>query len=184
MGKTVNLVLVMASLALILGLMLAIGAETENHRPERRSRETDTNLSREENSRLIEIIRIWKLVDELGVNEEQLAEVLPRFKELRELRRDYYKNRRDAVRELAGLVEAGNFSEKGLKSKVDKFRSTEIDYYRKYKELRDILNSNLTITQQAKYIVFEDEYSGDMRRLIRTLRELSEQRETSSPLRN
>ena len=177
MRKTINLVLMMASLALILGLVLAIGAETEESRSEKRRKETDTDLSREEISRLIEIIRIWKLVDELGLNEQQLTEFLPRFKELRDMRREHYRDRRRAIEELDGLVEAGNFSESSLKPKVDKFRSAEVNYYRKYKELHDALNAKLTVKQQAKYIVFEDKYRDDMGRLINTLRGLSEQRE-------
>ena len=177
MRKTINLVLMVVSLALILGLVLVIGAETQESRPEGRSRETDDDLSREEVSRLIEIIRIWKLVDELGLNEKQLTEFIPMFKELRDMRSKYHRDRRRAIEELDGLVEAGNFSESGLKLKVDNFRSTEVNYYSKYKVLQDALNANLTVEQRAAYIVFEDKYRGDMRRLIRTLRELSEQRE-------
>ena len=176
MRKTINLVLMVVSLALILGLVLVIGAETQESRPERRSRKTDTDLSREEISRLIEIIRIWKLVDELGLNEKQLTEFLPRFKELHDMRGEHYRDRRDAIEELGGLLEADT-SESQLKSKIDEFRSAEVNYYLKYKELQDALNANLTVEQRAKYIVFEDKYRDDIRRLIRTLRGLSEQRE-------
>ena len=175
MRKTINLVLIMASLALILGLVLTIGAETDDRRPERRNREMDISLTREEIPRLVEIIRIWKLVDELGLNEKQMTEFLPIFKELNDMRRKHYKDRRDAVKKMSELLEADT-PDSQLKSATDDFRNAEVNYYRKYKELQDALNANLTVKQRVKYIVFEDKYRDDLRRLIRTLRGLSEQR--------
>ena len=47
----------------------------------------------------------------------------------------------------------------------------------KYKKIQDALEANLNVKQRVQFIVFEDKYRDDMRRLIRILRGLSEQRE-------
>lgn len=179
MRKIINIVLVAASLVLMLGLVLAIGAQTEEARRERRGG-MNIDLSGEEISRLVEIIRIWKIADELELNEEQLTWFLPKFKQLRDMRSRYYRTRRDGISELGKLLEA-KASEEKLKSVVDEYRDSEVGFYREYGQLQDTLNSKLTVKQQASYIVFEDKYRDDIRRLIRTLRELSEQRKPLPP---
>lgn len=176
MKKIINIVLMAVSLALILGLLVAIGGEPETPRPRRRSGDMNVNLSKEEIPRLMEIIRIWKLVDELELNEGQLIEFLPRFKKLSELKHEYYGDRRRAMTELKKLLEA-NAPETQLKPAVTKFNDTDTNYYQRYKQLHNTLNANLTVQQQAQFIVFEDKYRSDIRHLIRVLRDMSEPQE-------
>ncbi|MFC1716469.1 hypothetical protein ACFL6S_22565 [Candidatus Poribacteria bacterium] len=178
MRKIVNTVLIVVSLILVVGLLLDIGAET-NSQEQRRPRGANISLSSEEIPHLVEIIRVWKLVDELGLNEEQLVKFLPKFKELNDLRSRYYGDRRETVNEISKLLEA-NASEDQLKPIADKFTDAEVNYYQTYNQLNDTLNANLTVKQRAKFIVFQDRYRSDIRRLIRTLRELSDQREPRS----
>jgi hypothetical protein len=174
--KFVNTVLLMILLALVLGLLLAIGAETGKPGTEKRTEGMSIKLSKEEIPRLVEIIRIWKLVDELELKEKQLVGFLPKFKELNSLRAKHYRDRRNAVNKLRKLLEAGS-SEDQLKSAMDELKNIEATFYQKHKQLQDALNSDLTVKQQAKFAVFQDKYRDDIRRLIRNLRELSNLRE-------
>ncbi len=174
MRKIINIFLITITMILAAGLLIAIGAEDAKPAPQRSP--SGISISREEIPHLVEIIRVWKLVDELGLNEEQLMEFLPKFKELNSLRSGYYRSRRETVKKLTKLLE-GNTPETQLKSVTEKFRDTEVEYYVKYKQTQDALESNLNVKQRAQFIVFEDKYRDDMRRLIRTLRGLSDQRE-------
>ena len=115
MRKTINVILIMALLALVLGLLLAIGAETNRPSTKNPAGRIDIRLSKEEIPKLVEIIRIWKLVDELELEEEQLVKFLPWFKESNDLRSKHYRSRRDAVAKLRELLEADS-SEDRLKS--------------------------------------------------------------------
>lgn len=175
MKRVVNIILIIACLFLFLGLLLTIGAETDNPDEAKQNR-GNIELSKEDIPRIFEILRIWKLVDELELNEDQLLAFLPKFKELEALRRRYYRGRYDSVKKLGKLLEA-NSSENQLKSATDEFRKAEIDFYQKYRQLKDSINSDLTIKQQAKFVVFEDKYRDDMRSLMRNLRDLSNLRE-------
>lgn len=177
MRRIVNTVLMMIALVLIAGLLLAIGAETDKPAPERRPSGLDIDLPNEDVPHLVEIIRVWKLVDELELKEEQLIKFLPKFKELIDLRDKYFRSRRKNVTGLEKLLTA-NPSENELKSAIDEFKSAEVDYYITYKRLNDELDTNLNIEQQAKFIVFQDRYRRDMRSLIRTLKKLSDHRES------
>jgi hypothetical protein len=176
--KIINIILIMALLAL--GVLLTIGAETG--KTNRTSRNIDIELSKEEIPKLIEIIKIWKFVDELELKEEQLVEFLPRFKNLDDLRIGYYTDKRKAVNDLKKLLET-DASNDQLKSAEGDLRKAEIEYRQKERQLADALNSGLTIKQQAKLVVFQDGYRRDMHNLVRKLRELSELKEQRQNLK-
>ena len=174
MRKIINIILIMAVLAL--GVLLAIGAETDKQSPKRPSDSIGNGLSKEETSRLLEIIWIWKLVDELELKEDQLTEFIPRFKELSDLKGKYYRDRRESTSKIGKLLKTDT-SEDQFQEALAELRNLEIGFREKEKQLEKSLNSGLTIKQQAKFIVFQDSYRHDMRQLVGKLRELSKMRE-------
>ena len=106
MRKVSNVNLVIASLTLVtVTLLLAAGAETGNQGKPKPPQGMDIELSKEDIPRLVEIIRIWKLVDELELKDNQLVEFLPRFKELDNLKSRYYRDRRNTISNLRKLLE-------------------------------------------------------------------------------
>ncbi len=173
MRKIINTVLAVAALILALGLLLAIGDETERQVPQKRPSGMDIGLSSEEIPHLVEIIRVWKLVDELGLNEDQLVKFLPNFKKQIDLVEEYSRNRREIVTTLSELLET-NASAAELKSAIDKVRNSERNFFSTYGELNDALEANLNVKQQAKFIIFQDRYRRDMKRLTNALRKLSD----------
>jgi hypothetical protein len=174
--KVINVILIIVLLGLVLGLLLAIGAETDKPSARNHSGGIDIEISKEDIPKLVEIIRIWKLADELGLDDEQLLVFLPRFKELNDLRARYYISRRKAVSDMKKLLEA-NPSESQVKSAVDDLRNAETKFRREERQSEDKLNSGLTVKQQAKFVVFQDVYRRDMYRLMKNLQELSNLRE-------
>ena len=176
MRKIINIILIIASLVLIFGLLLAIAADNDKPSEQETNESMGISLSREEIPKLVEIIRIWKLVDELKLKEEQLLEFLPRFKELSDLTVNYYRNRREILHKLRTDLE-GNPSEDEIRPIVNEFRDAEVKFRQRERELEDALNSSLTVRQQAKYALFRDSYRRDMNRLVRNLQELSKLRD-------
>jgi hypothetical protein len=173
MKKFINLVLIVLLLAM--GTLLTISAETGNS-DKKTSGAIDIELSKEEIPKLVEIIWIWKLVDELGLNEEQLVQFIPRMKELNNLKSDYYRNRRTSISRLKKLMDTDP-AEEQLKLAVDEFRNADIEFHQKEREMVDMLNSILTTKQQAEFVTFQEDYRRDMHRLLKNLRELSNLRE-------
>ena len=179
MRKVNSIILIAILLALVLGFLLTIGADTDNPDAKIPVEDIGIELSREEIPKLVEIIRIWKLVDDLELKEEQLATFLPRFKELNDLRNKHYRSRREALTKLRVLLEK-NSSESKIKPAMDDLRKAEEQFLQKEKQLGDALNSSLTVKQQAMFVVFQDVYRRDMQRLMRNLQELSRLKERRS----
>ena len=179
MRKVNSIILIAILLALVLGFLLTIGADTDNPDARVPVEDIGIELSREEIPKLVEIIRIWKLVDDLELKEEQLATFLPRFKELNDLRNKHYRGRREALNKLRVLLEK-NSSESKIKPAMDDLRKAEEQFLQKEKQLGNALNSSLTIKQQAMFVVFQDVYRRDMQRLMRNLQELSRLKERRS----
>lgn len=179
MSKVINVVLIIAIvLILVLGFLLTIGAESNKpnvNRTDRPPERTGVNISGEDIPRLVEIIRIWKLVDELGLEEKQLMVFLPRFKQLNELRAQYYRSRHESLAELRKMLDK-NSPEDQIKSLIGEIKKTELEFRQNEQQLAESLESVLTVQQQAKFTVFQDTYNRDMSRLIRSLKELSELR--------
>ena len=180
MRKVINIILIMTLLALVLGMLLAIGTNTNAQERRRPSEGIDINLSSEDVPRLFEIIRIWKIVEELELNDQQLQRFLPRFNELNDRRSKYYTKRREGSKEMKNLLET-NASENKLKLSLEEYKALEVKFHQEERYLEEVLNSDLSIKQQIKFISFEYEYRRDMGRLMRNLRELSEMREPKRP---
>jgi len=173
MRKLTNIALMILSLVLISGLLVAIGDESDKSGEKKQSEEkTVIDLSKKDIPKLVEIIRIWKLVDELELKEDQLVEFLPRFKELEHVQGEYYRNNREHLSKLKTLLDSESSDQK-MKAAIDEFRKSGMEIRQKEQELKDKLYSGLSPKQQAKFIVFQDVYRRDMKRLIGNLQKLS-----------
>ena len=174
MRKHANIISVIALLVLVSGSFLVVGAKTSKSADEKTTASI-VDLSKEDIPRLVEIIRIWKFVDELGLKEEQMLQSIPRFKELNDLRSNYYRNRGKTIDKLRGMISSSP-SKAQLESAIGEYRNLRINYHQKEKVLEDKLYSGLSVEQQAKFIVFQSVYRRDMNNLQRELQKLGELR--------
>ena len=154
MRMTIYTISVVALVAVFLGSLLAIGAETDKLSTKKPSKGIGIDLSKEEIPELVEIIRIWKLVDVLKLKEEQLVRFLPKERELGDLKKKRYDGWRTTRDELRKLLETDP-SESQLKSALDAMEKKEAEFRQKEKQLQNERNAALTIHQKAKFIVFE-----------------------------
>ncbi|MBD3183679.1 hypothetical protein GF312_15415 [Candidatus Poribacteria bacterium] len=174
--RTINIILTSIILIFALGLLIALEAQTSDKTKKRQPEPIDINISKEDMPRLVEIIRIWKMVDELDLEEDQLTFFLPRFKKYDKLISNYYRNRHNYIKDTKVLLES-NATDIQLEEMIAKYRESEMDFFKEYRELSDELYSKLTVEQRAKFIVFQDEYRRDMRRLLKNLQDLNNLRE-------
>ena len=176
--KTINITLttVVLSMAIVLLLLMVAESDAQNSGERHRSSDINFRLSDEDVPRLVEIIRIWKLTDELNLGTNQLMEFLPKFKKLNNLKSEYYGKRRSSIEKLEKLLKS-NPSQEQIKRNVEEFRASEREFFEQIKETEDSLNSILTVKQQARFIVFQDRYRNDMRKLLRSLNEIRNEKE-------
>jgi len=173
MKKTINIFLTVASLILFLFVLLAIGAEDSKSEAAKKYGDSALEQLNKDIPKLVEIIRIWKMVDELDLQEDQLVKFLPRYKALNESRFKQYRLRRATSDKMKILLDTSS-SDEEIKSELNKAKNANIELRQKEQQLENELYSMLTIKQQAKFVVFQDSFHRDMRRLIGNLKELSE----------
>ncbi|MEK7396682.1 MAG: hypothetical protein AAB116_07065, partial [Candidatus Poribacteria bacterium] len=91
MRRIINVILMTVSFMMIIGLIFAISAEdksikiSEKNLSETLPRTTNIDLSQEDMPKLIEIIRIWKLIDSVElekIGEDKLVLFLAKYKQL------------------------------------------------------------------------------------------------------
>jgi len=134
-----------------------------------------TNLpSTEERERIrkrIDLIRMWRLTEDLNLDEETGSKLFPLIRQYEEKRRVLARKREEILFTLKGQLKTGTPHEesiKGLLKEWEEIRAEEQDLNRKEKE---DLKKILSIEQQAKYLLFQQEFTKEMRRMIADVRE-------------
>jgi len=181
MRKTINVTLLAILLVLTIGLIFAISAEEKpgiEGRPVANAQSDDNpeiSMSPNDVPKLIEIIRVWKLIDEVEldkIGDEKLVKFLAKYRQLDKIRFDYHKDRVDSLDKLKKLLET-NASDEQIKIALNETRRIDETFAQREKQLLDTLNSSLTPKQQAEFIVFQDNHWQEMRQIVRNLKELS-----------
>jgi hypothetical protein len=135
---------------------------------------------RERVRKRIELIKIWRLTEELNLDEGTGAKLFPLIRQYEEKRREITRRREELIFILKGQLKSGSPHEdriKGLLKEWEEIRADEQDMSRRE---REELKSILSIEQQARYLIFQQEFTREIRRVIADMRE---RRPASSPSR-
>lgn len=123
---------------------------------------------------MIEDLRIVRMTKELNLTDQQLAKFLPKMRENQAARREFNQHRTAAVKDLENLLNS-KASEKDLQAKLSELDKMETDFQASERENRKVLTSQLSVEQQARLVVFQDNFEREMRELIRGIRQGSPQ---------
>jgi len=147
------------ALALVMaGLVLAQpGPPTTGHRPPA--------------SRKLEALRIWRLTQELDLNEDQAALFFPKIRAMRELRRQHRLVRRALLDDLEERLAADPVDPALLTPILDSLATIEDNLREAELGLRREINAILSIEQQARLYVFEAGFDRQARHVINQIRE-------------
>lgn len=127
--------------------------------------------------RIIEALLVWRLVDELNLNEQQIARIFPRIKALKELRIELGRRKITLMRELRDLMQQQPRNEAEIQARI-----TELDQLRGQVEfrrqgiLREI-NTALTLEQRAQFALISETFEAETIRMLEELRLIVEQRQ-------
>jgi len=118
---------------------------------------------------IIEKVRIYRLTEELDLTEEQAVKFFTRLKELRKIEKDYHKTKAEILIELRNLLKSGGDDDEILaviKKYEDLNKEKSIGQKKQFEEIKKIL----TPTQQASYLIFQDEFEREIREMIKEVR--------------
>lgn len=122
---------------------------------------------------IIEKIRIWRLTQELDLTTEQTAMLFPKLNELRKIEKTYNEQKRRILVELKDLLDR-KASDEELSQVLSRYQTMNRQKMEvqiaKMVEIKKIL----TPVQQARYLIFEDEFSREIREMIKQVKKLKD----------
>lgn len=124
-----------------------------------------------EGRRLIETIKIWKMIEALNLGEDQAARLFPKLAQLEASRREFHRRQRLLRDELAELLKQRPLRDEQIKARLDQLDRAEADFRGHEQVIRGGLRSILSPEQQARFALFEDQFETEMRRVIHDLRQ-------------
>jgi Spy/CpxP family protein refolding chaperone len=121
---------------------------------------------REEVRKKIETVRMWRLTEELKLDEKISARLASFLSALDEKRRGLMHERMETMGDLRTLLKTEKPDEKKLKTDLDKLEKTRREMVelegKEISGIRDILS----VEQQARYVIFQQEFRREMRGMI------------------
>ena len=144
------------SIAIAIGVNWAFLAAQEDLPGDRRERVLER----------IEMMRMWKMTEELELTEETGAVLFPFLREIDEERKGVEDDRRDVIRELRATLRGENPDQDAINELLGRLekikdRSRELED-REYARIREILNPE----QVARYFIFKREFEREIRDVI------------------
>ncbi len=127
----------------------------------------EKNLRREKAGKMLETVTLWKLVDGLKLSEEQLVKFLPKYREGKDLKKEYQEKRKKVVEELKDLLQAKKISARKIEAKLTQLEKMENEQWQKSKGLQKELKTILTPEQQARFILLQKQIGKEMMQQLR-----------------
>lgn len=117
----------------------------------------------------IETIRLWQLTEELKLDEDQAAKLFPKFRSLRELRKEAEKGRIEKITELAELL-AKKAKGEVLKKKIEELKELEKRFQNREEALKREIEGILSTEQFARFLIFQERFERRIKKMIREMR--------------
>jgi Spy/CpxP family protein refolding chaperone len=125
---------------------------------------------REEIRKKVEAVRIWRLTEALKLDANTSAKLSPLLSSFDQQRQNIQKEQMETMRDMRLILKASRPDEAKLRSLLDKGENSR----RALQELRskeiDGMKAILSIEQQARFLIFQQEFQREMRGMISGIR--------------
>jgi Spy/CpxP family protein refolding chaperone len=125
----------------------------------------------------IENMRIWKMTQYLELSTEQSTRFFPLFNDFERKREKLEEERGEMMRQLEQLVESESGSESKIKKLMSDLDKNQQKMFDLPQEFRREAGEVLTTRQQAKLVLFEEWFRGEIRRMVDDIRKRHKFRE-------
>jgi Spy/CpxP family protein refolding chaperone len=119
---------------------------------------------------IIEKVRLYRLIQELKLTDEQSTKLFPKLQEMRKNEHAFHTERLEIVEKLKKLL-GENASDGELTKVLDEFAAAFKKRAQSQAEELQSIRGILTAAQQAKFLIFQDEFEKEVRDLIKEVRE-------------
>jgi len=126
---------------------------------------------REEIRKRIELIRMWKLTEELDLTEETGAKLFPILHKYDEKRMELQKEHHTIMKGLKEALENVATSDEEIEAAMENMEKNALAEYDLVRQQREELKGVLSPRQQAKFILFQRQFHRELRKIIAEARE-------------
>lgn len=120
--------------------------------------------------KMLEAVRIARMTEALELSDQQIAEFIPKLKQMEEGLMELDKARQRYIGQLDSLLTAGA-SDKELKAKMSQIDASEAEKWQRMKAFKTKIDGILTVKQQAKMQVFVRKFDEEIREMVRDIRQ-------------
>ena len=135
--------------------------KTGNTTPEERMQLTRKRWER------IRMLRMYKLIEFLDINEEDSARFLPLFKQFEKRQEDFRERQRELSQQLKKAVDSETITEKELKKLHKEYLDLERKTQNSRDEFRKKASEILTLKQQIKLDIFDQHFRENIKEILR-----------------
>lgn len=130
-----------------------------------------TEEQRDELRKKMEAIRIARLTEELNLDEKTAVKFFSSLASLDQKRRTVLKENQELLREMRRLMNEQKPDELRLKAAINKIEKNQHEILSLRSKEFAAVRENLTVKQQAQYLLFHQEFQREMRGMVEGVRE-------------
>ncbi|MBU4128750.1 hypothetical protein L6386_05355 [bacterium] len=152
----------------VLVVVVAVGVKKAAHRRaiKRRRPALARLMGKEKPREMLETIRIVRTIEALELNEEQVAQIIPKWRRMKEARKEFQQSRKERIEELEKLLKS-KVSSQDLEKALENLKAQEKAFRERMESLKDEIDSILTPEQEVKLILFEKQFRKEMQRMLK-----------------
>ncbi len=151
-------------------------AQTPNQEPSLNARQPEGNRfapdqgpdappspeRREQIRKKIEALRVWRMTEALDLDEKTAAKFLPAISALSNKRNELTRENLETMRELRIYLKADRPEEKKIRSALDRLENIHHELTNIRDKENNAAKDHLSIEQQAKFIIFQQEFQREI----------------------
>jgi hypothetical protein len=127
---------------------------------------TRADQGEEDLTELMELVRAWRMMKEVGLSEEEALNMLKLGREMKRQIGQLGEQRKRVMLGLTKLLDNPDAKDESIKKELQKLDRIDERQRRIAREYERKMEAGLTVRQQAKLRLFKTRFEGDMRRLI------------------
>lgn len=132
--------------------------------------EPPSEAKREQIRKKVEAVRMWRLTEELKLDEKTSTQLASFLSSIEEKRRGLIKTTMDATRDLRTTLSTAKPDEGRLRATLDRIEKSQRELIELRGKEMSGLKGMLTVEQQARYVIFQQEFRREMRGMIQGAR--------------
>jgi len=120
---------------------------------------------------IIEKIRIYRLTRELDLTTEQAIKFFPKLNELQKIDKDFRARQEEILDNLKAMIHE-DAEQKEIMKSLSRYETIFKEKVERQLSKMGEIRELLTPVQQARYLIFQDEFEREIRRMIKEVRKL------------